>query len=588
MIGAFLLQIAIAHAAVKFTAEADRQEIGLDESVTLKLKLTADENIALPEPTLSAPDFDEVNSYPQTFLRNMWVNGKITTETQMTVTKILRPRKQGTFQIRDIQAVIKGSRLTAGPVTVKVVGAGRGTPPSALSREEDRSRKNFMVRAEVNKSHLFHGEQVIISYYLYRRSQLIRPEIRKFPDLADFNKQELEVPVQSTTQLEWEDVVVSGQGWSRALLFRYAAYPIKKGEAKIDSAQVEVQVPARSQLDDILEDSLLQMIPLPGLSTRSVRSSSDPLKLQVTPLPEGAPTNYSGIVGDIDVVAAADKTELKANEAMTVTLKLEGRANFSGVTKPALNVPDGMEAFEVRDRTKAGPGGINEKIFEYVLVPRKNGHFKIPGFSIGYFDPQKKQYRTANTDPIEVSVNGSAPVATPGQEIPPETSEKQGESSTIRVPENFGVFAGVGILFLAMGYAVLRWVRRPKRSVKSTAKKETKPAPVSVRGLGAKLWQEALGQRDFAGLEEAIFTEVGSRLGLESSTVRGMPRRDLAEMWTEKKQSERDWQALANLLDSLEMARFSGAPATGDAGGPNSPLMKNLTQHAQVFFGSLL
>lgn len=605
MIAAFILPLVLplvlsigsAHGAVRFTAEADRKEIGLDESLTVKLKLTADENMALPEPTISAPDFDEVNSYPQTFLRNMWANGKITTETQMTVTKVLRPRKQGSFQIRDIQVVVKGARLTADSISVKVVGAGRGTPPSSLTREDDRSRKNFMVRAEVNKSRLYHGEQVIISYYLYRRSQLIRPEIRKFPDLADFNKQELEVPVQATTQLEWEDVAVNGQAWSRALLFRYAAYPLKKGEAKVDSAQVEVQVPARSQIDDLFEDSLLQMIPLPGLSTRTVRSTSDPLKLQIVPLPEGGPAGFSGIVGDLDVVAVADKTELKANEALTVTLKLEGRANFSGVTKPALAVPDGIEAFEVRDRTKAGPGGINEKIFEYVLVPRKTGNFKIPGFSIAYFDSEKKQYRTVATEPIEVSVNGSASFASPGtqsqvggqEELKPDSTGKP-EAASPKIAENFGLFVLLGLAIVAMFVWAFRRGGPVSQSkpTKNRRRAESPTPAVPSRGQGARLWREAFSRMDFAGLEEAIYTEVGARLGLESANVRGMPRRDLAEVWIEKKQSDRDWQALLNLLDSLEMARFSGAPTPGDANGPDSPLTKTLTQHAAVFFGSLL
>lgn len=567
-----------AHAAVKFSAEVDRTEVGMDESLTLRMKLVADESLTLPEPTASAPDFDEVNSYPQTFLRNLWVNGKISVETQMTLTKVLRPRKPGTFQIRDIRAVVGTQNFMAPPITVTVVGAGRGTPPQSAVRESDSGKKAFMVRAEVNKSRVFHGEQVIISYYLYRKSQLIRPEIRKFPDLADFNKQELEVPVQSSTALDWETVTVAGQAWARALLFRYAAYPLKKGEARVDSAQVEVQVPVRSQLDSLLEDSFLQMIPLPGLSTRSVRSVSDPLRVQVLPLPEGQPSGFSGIVGSVDAIAVADKTDLKTNEALTVTLKLEGRANFANLEKPALNVPDGIEAFEVRDRSKPGPGGINEKIFEYVLVPRKAGKFKIPGLSIPYFDPDKRQYRTALTEPIEVSV-AQGQVA---------EESKTALSAVDRPAENRSIEVRtllLGGLVALVGLVVLTGIVARRRK-KPAAPARTRPGGVvPQKGLGAKAWSEALRRGDLAGMEGAVHLEAGALLGVEAAVVRGLPRRDLQSLWAAKNLPNSGWQALSNLLDSLEMARFSG---TQSPGGPDSPSMQELTRHARDFFSSAL
>jgi hypothetical protein len=42
------------------------------------------------------------------------------------------------------------------------------------------------------------------------------------------------------------------------------------------------------------------------------------------------------------------------------------------------------------------------------MVPRANGGFEIPGVTFNYFDPVAGQYRSRSSDPVAVSVSGSA------------------------------------------------------------------------------------------------------------------------------------------------------------------------------------
>src|SRR6185437_12912935 len=48
---------------VKFTATIDRDQISVDESVTLKLNVESSSSASVGDPQFSAPDFDLLNQY---------------------------------------------------------------------------------------------------------------------------------------------------------------------------------------------------------------------------------------------------------------------------------------------------------------------------------------------------------------------------------------------------------------------------------------------------------------------------------------------------------------------------------------------
>ena len=49
-----------------------------------------------------------------------------------------------------------------------------------------------------------------------------------------------------------------------------------------------------------------------------------------------------------------------------------------------------------------------KKVFKFALVPLKAGAAKLPAFTFSYFDPAIKDYRQAQTHPIEINVRPSS------------------------------------------------------------------------------------------------------------------------------------------------------------------------------------
>lgn len=442
-----LLSVAMA-SEIRFTATVDRTEISQDESVALKLQVESSGGGAeIEDLKYRAPDFEEINEYQQNFFNSSFVNGRMETRQGRTITKVLRPLKVGSLKISQIQARISGKNLTSPDITLEVLSAGQGTPPPpglgsrggvglrGSGRRNGGSGPAVFVRAEVDKSQLYKGEQVIVSYYLYSRVRMMNVVPDLFPQLTGFLREELEMPIASGRTTS-ERVVVEGIAYERALLVRYAAYPVQTGKLRMDSIGIKYNYIAGGQANDG-EDEDLFMGLFNQMTPRVGTARSEGVPVEVLSLPEvGKPNSFTGAVGDFQITANVDKTELRANEPLTVLIKVEGRGNLAAIGQPKVQWPEGIELYDSKGRTQAGRGGVGNKVFEVLLIPRTPGEFTVPSFEFSYFDPAQKIYLDRKTLPIPIRVldpaPGSALVARPkgeSQTGSPLTQENKGGAS---------------------------------------------------------------------------------------------------------------------------------------------------------------
>jgi hypothetical protein len=100
-----------------------------------------------------------------------------------------------------------------------------------------------------------------------------------------------------------------------------------------------------------------------------------------------------------------------ANEAVTLTVRASGEGNLRAVPIPDLGLPADFESFppEIAESVEPfGPGLTGEKTFEFVLIPRAPGARRLPAITMGYFDDGAEVYRRASTQPLTLTVSGTA------------------------------------------------------------------------------------------------------------------------------------------------------------------------------------
>ena len=423
-----------AHAdEVKFSAEVDRQQISVDESVTLKMSVQSD-NGQVSDPQYSAPGFDLLNQYNAVQTQSVYddTTGRISVVNSFEVNKVLKPQRTGTFKISGIQVRVGGQVYRAPDLTIQVGSGGAGTPPprgygsggvGLRGAGKRTSLPSVFARAEVDKNKIYKGEQVVVSYYIYQRVRAFNIEITKFPTLNGFLKEELEMPYLAR-KLEMEQVVMDGVAYQRALLVRYAAYPLQDGKLEIDPMEIRYNYYNQSGADEQDPFAGLFHQALPG------NSRSELLKIDVEALPDqGKPASFTGGVGEFDVVSAVDKTEVHANEAMTLTVKVEGRGNVASLQEPKSKWPDSIELYDTKGTVKANKG-VGQKTFEFLLIPRQPGPLDLPSLEFSFFDPKKGQYVTKGTEPIKIKVLDPLP----GQQAYVPKSAASGASSTGSTP----------------------------------------------------------------------------------------------------------------------------------------------------------
>lgn len=583
--------------AVEFKAEVDRDEVALDESVSLKIVIQASGgDVPSEKPTFQAPNFEIIDDRQSQFVEGYFENGKVGARFTRTYTFVMRPKSVGRATISDISVTVGGQRLQAAPITITVSGGGQGTPPprgyggggSGLrgSGKPQRGTPIF-VRGEVDKNRAYKGEQVIVSYYLYSRAAQFNAQADKFPALPGFLKEELEMPIVQGRMMD-DVVTLDGQVYKRVLLARFAAYPLKDGKLTVDPFGVKVTYyDARrpragddfDEAEDLFQQFFHQMTP----QTATVKS--EPVTVEVLPLPQPAPENFTGAVGDFSVISAVDRYDLRANEALSLTLKVEGEGNLSTIDVPKITLPSSIEVFESRAQTRTGRGGTGVRVFEYVLIPRQAGDHSIPPIELSFFDPKAKAYVKKATEPIPIHVSegdpamaGQAPsvpteAVNRDREIPvPEKAIQKIHGLKDRVSEKVeewkdsaGATRVVLLVLLLLGVAgvvlKLTWPRlapsiRKWRGIdpERAKQREWERLKQSVETPGTPLsFKEVLaGYERVAG---RVYDALDARYHVGARALSRSELRDI--LVGENKMPEDQWNRIASLLEFTETVRFA-------------------------------
>ncbi|MFQ5716909.1 MAG: BatD family protein, partial [Nitrospinales bacterium] len=188
-------------------------------------------------------------------------------------------------------------------------------------------------------------------------------------------------------------------------------FPTQAGPAEISSATVDLDLlipeQARSPMNGY---NFFFNDPFFGTTARNEHKTlkTKPIPMEVLALPKkDRPADFSGLVGQFEISAALGKKELEVGDTTTLTLTVTGAGNIQYAYLPPPKVKDSFKVYT--DQPHLEKAIVNHKIsgrktFKFALVPLQEGEQVIPPIVLSYFDPEKRQYRTAKTKPIPVKI----------------------------------------------------------------------------------------------------------------------------------------------------------------------------------------
>ncbi len=357
---------------------------------------------------LGGPSISSASSY-------QIINGRTSQSVENTYTYYVRATKVGTFLLPKASIIVDGKKYISADRSVQVVKAKSDAYKSASDkaiRKENPEVFNpegrVFVRSFVNKRKVYLGEPIILVQKLYSKERISNITDFKEPTYKGFWKESIDI---GDLKLTYE--TLHGERYNVVVLQKYVLFPQKTGDLSIGSFDLDATVQviktraARDPMEQMMYGNKVRYY-----ANEPLKLKSKPVKIKVLPLPPGKPAGFNGLVGDFSMQASVDKTELPANDAFNLRIKVKGKGNISLLEIPRPDFPPDFEVYDPKISQKSntdGAGMSGSKTYEYLIIPRNEGDFVIPPISFSFFNPRTETYETLRSDTFHIKVGkGSA------------------------------------------------------------------------------------------------------------------------------------------------------------------------------------
>ena len=454
------------------------------------------------------PSFDgfRVTSGPSEMRGAGFVNGK--SYSHQSWSYELEAGSPGKYTIGPATVQTDQKTLRTRPITIRVAKGGRGRdkiPPG--------SDDQVFISSELERQTAWVGQQVYYQVKLYTQLSISNYDILDLPQFNGFFAQERQ---RFDTRTKYE--TIKGKKYAVRILYEMALFPQQAGTLQIGTARVRLGVEKPGNFSSLL-------------GSTPVLVQTQPLSLEVKPLPEPAPEQFSGGVGHYEWLVTADKDTLSTDDALTLSVKIEGNGDARQFANPGFTLPAGLEGFDPKvveqEEYETGDQMVHARNLEYVILPREPGNYRFSPELI-VFDPDSNQYSRLITqqevvlhvtagqyygteDTAADTIAGPAPLRPGFLEKTWNALSEAGQSSL------FWTFL-VAIAVLIGGF--FAWKRR--QQTRSESPPKTKPVVKTAKSRlteARRLLQSEDVRGFYLELRKAIQTEVGQLIGIEPTLV---------------------------------------------------------------------
>ena len=391
----------------EITIEVDQKAVTLSDTLTVTAKVTGGGLRTIGSPELPDSPYFQVVGRSSSHNFTM-LNSQVSVE-KATVFSLM-PLRTGRTRIGPATVRWRNKTYKSNTVEIQIVDAGTVAPPGAPAPSDKiDSSEPIFLKTQIEEKSSYLGAQLTVSLYLYSRVELTGLSFSRIPDFKDFWAEELLVPQRPSFQ----EVEVNGIPYQAALIRRYALFPLKAGEATIDSFAMNAQVISSNQNRRKRSGWPFDDDPFSMFGRRKqVELESFPVNIDVAPLPdEGRPDSFQNVVGRFKMRVQMDRAEVPAGEPITLEMIVTGQGNFKTLVAPKARAPESFNTYsetsEQELQTTAQMVG-GEKRFSMILVPREPGDYSIGPITLDYFDPTKRLYKQLTAGPLQVSVTGKS------------------------------------------------------------------------------------------------------------------------------------------------------------------------------------
>lgn len=319
------------------------------------------------------------------------INGKINSSKTTSFSYYVSALSEGELTIPSATIKIEGKKIQTQPIKISVIKADPNRKKGFQISD------NVKVEVEVSKRNVYQGEQILVTYKLFSKINLVDISVSQFPNLNGFWNEKIETSSRSTVQN------IDGTNYGVWEVSKSILTPQKSGDLKIDPMKINITVQLKSQNRS---GDIFGMFNNYRNVEEEIQSKS--ITIKVKDLPENPPTSFNGAVGVFKLKAKTNKKIADANTAINYEIELSGSGNLHLIDNIPVNFPDDFEVFdpEKQDKSFTSKNSIKGKlIFNHLIIPRFQGEYQIPSQEFSFFNLNTKKYETLKTQAIDIKVN---------------------------------------------------------------------------------------------------------------------------------------------------------------------------------------
>lgn len=506
------------------------------------------------------------------------VNGHTSSSSSITYTYIICANKAGTYSIPAAHISVGGKTIASNQLRIKVSGASRqgaqgqqGQGEGGLRPAGSRiSGSDLFIKVSANKRRVHEQEPILLTYKVYTLVDLTSLK-GNMPDLKGFHTQEVQLPQQKSYKIE----TVNGRPYRTVTWSQYVMFPQITGKLEIPSITFDGIVIQQNRDVDPFEAffnggsgyvEVKKKIKAPGLT------------IQVDPLP-ARPAGFSGGVGSFTISAQLNKTDIKANNPVTLRVIVSGRGNLKLIKKPEVKFPKDFDTYDakVTDKTKLTSNGVEgNMVYDFLAVPRNQGKYEIPPIEFVYYDTEANVYKTVKTQAFTLNVakgSGSASVSDyTGDAADDQLNKdirgiKTGDADVHDIGDFFfgstaywvamcvlaAIFVSLFVVFRHRAIANANIDRmRGKKANKVATKRLKKANRLMLDGKASLFYDEVL---------RALWGYVGDKLSIP---VEKLSRENISQRLAERSVGDETIALFIGALDECEFERYAPGDVKGN------------------------
>jgi hypothetical protein len=424
------------------TAVLSNSEAVVGETVELQIKVTGPGDARPPEEiSIDGLEIHATGTSRQFEIHNFM------TSSSVTYNYTVLPLRAGRFTIPP-QTVRAGGKVLRTPELILNVADSPGGSSGARSsrgRQSQPVSARDLIFAEliVPKKVAYVGEIIPVQIRMGFDPR-VRPRLIEPPEITGqgFTAQKLQESGQNSEAVNGRsyDVVTYKTAIAAAHAGKFEIGPVKaKAQVIVPRTRSAPRSRGRSPFDlfdqdDPFSDPFFSNPFAQIGERREVDIKSDPVALEVKPLPPNAPPSFSGAIGNFTMTTDAMPKSVQVGDPITVTSAISGRGNFDRVNAPVVEDERGWHKYPPSSKFKQDDevGLSGTKTFETVLSPNEKKE-TVPVLAFSYFDPAKEQYVSLRNEPIAITVQGGPAatqnvVASQPASPPPATASRGGSA----------------------------------------------------------------------------------------------------------------------------------------------------------------